>query len=343
MTANVLQGIFPDMSNEEHHAHPAIGSSGLKLIKEQSPLHYWDAYVNPERERKAPTQAMLIGTAWHCAVFEPEAFSDRFGIAPDISAVSTLGKLLKLAIADLAAFEKQHVAIPDGIKTSKAGKELIAELEAAGKTAVEQAVFDQILELAPPLVGKDLFSAEDTERIHQMAKAARAHTAAGLILNHPDFIAEASMFWVDPVTGVNCKIRPDGAIRPCKEFPNGLLIDGKSGDDASPEGFGRSAWNWMMFLQAAFYSDGFQQVWKTPAPPAFLWLSQERDSPYACAMYSAPEHFVAYGRHEYQRLLRTVASCQQTGKWPGYPAKITPLVVPGFAAKTIAEVIGEAS
>jgi hypothetical protein len=98
-----MENIVPDLPNAEYHAHPAVGSSGLKLMA-QSPLHYWAAYLDPERVRPEPTAAMRIGTAWHAAIFEPEAFA-----------------------AD-------YVEVPAGLdRRTKEGKALWADIEASGK------------------------------------------------------------------------------------------------------------------------------------------------------------------------------------------------------------------
>lgn len=68
------------MSN--YYDHPAISASGLKLIA-QSPMHYWDKYINPDREPEEQTEAQLIGSATHCAVLEPHEFDNRYTVIPE--------------------------------------------------------------------------------------------------------------------------------------------------------------------------------------------------------------------------------------------------------------------
>lgn len=95
------------MTNEEYHAHPAIGASGLKLLA-RSPLHYWAAYIDPEREPMKPTGAMALGTATHCAILEPHRFDDLYTV------------------------------MPEGLdRRTKEGKALYAEIEATGKQALK--------------------------------------------------------------------------------------------------------------------------------------------------------------------------------------------------------------
>lgn len=335
MNDNYFTGAVPDMPNPVYHAQPHIGSSGFKLLA-RSPAHYWSAYVDPNRERREPSRVMVMGTAWHTGIFEPDLFDDSYAAKPDISAASTVAKLLAEALADIDAFRAQYVAIPDGLsKTTKEGKALLAELAAAGKTGIEESKLAEVLDMTPALLGKTLLNADDLEAVTSMAAAARRHPVSQIIFGLPGGHAETSIFWVDPDTGAPCRIRPDYHVEPCAMFPNGLIIDGKSNDDSSPAGFARSAMNSEMFYQAAFYSDGFQAHYRTKEPPVFAWLAQERDAPFATAYYSAGADFVQYGRKKYRALLRTFAHCLQTGVWPGYPTTVQPLDLPGWAVKAI--------
>lgn len=68
------------LTNEEHHAHPAIGSSDLKLFR-RSPLHYWWRKHSPNYKPKPPSASMQMGTALHMALLEPDLFAARVGTA----------------------------------------------------------------------------------------------------------------------------------------------------------------------------------------------------------------------------------------------------------------------
>lgn len=280
-----LLGVFPSLSNEEHHADDAVGSSGLKEMQ-QSMLHYWSKYRDPKRVRKEPTPAMKIGTAWHAAIFEPAKFGD------------------------------DYIRIPDGLdRRTKEGKQLWSDIEASGKE---------------PLSG------DDFDRIVAMTASAAGHPVTEVLFGL-DGRAEVSMFSVDKVTGVRVKIRPDYAVMPCQMFPNGLIVDGKTMEDASPAGFAKQAWNWGFHFQAAFYSDVFQHVLGTKAPPAFVWLAQEKDAPFATAYYSASTSFVDFGRRQYRPLLDRYAQCLDADVWPGYSRDVQPLELPVWAEKQIQE------
>ena len=333
---NHFTGLLADMANADYHDHIHIGSSGFKRLA-QSPLHFWHTSpLNPEREKKEPSRIMVMGTAWHTGIWEPLLFGSSYAAKPDISPVSTVAALLSAALNDFEAFKAQHVAIPEGVgKTTKEGKALIADLAAQDKVGVEAEKFAQVMELVPGLLGKTLLSADDLDAVTKMVNAARSHPITRAIFSLPGGMAEHSLFWVDAATGAPCRIRPDYMVPPCPMFPYGLIVDGKTNDDSSPDAFARNAWNSEMFFQAAFYSDGFQQHFKTEQPPVFAWLGQERDAPYATAYYAAPTDFVEYGRRRYRRLLSVFAECLRTGVWPGYSQQVQGLALPTWAAKEI--------
>lgn len=331
-----LQGLHADMPNYDYHGHVHIGSTGFKRLA-RSPLHYWHSSpLNPDRERQDPSRVMLMGTAWHTAIWEPDLFASTYAAKPDISATSTVAKLLEEALQDFEAWQQRYVALPAGLsKTSKEGKALLAELEAAGQHGVDADKHAEVMELAPPLLGRVLLAASDLEAVTAMGEAARRHPVTQAIFSLPGGMAEHSIMWTDARTGAPCRIRPDYMVPPCSMFPSGLIIDGKSTDDASAPGFARTAWNQEMFWQAAFYSDGFQQHFGTAQPPVFAWLAQERDAPFATKYHAAPPDFVEYGRRRYRPLLALFADCLRTDIWPGYTQAVTDLVLPGWAAKEI--------
>ena len=338
MNDNDHVGIFRQMSNDEHHRRQAIGSSGLKLMKDRTPLHYWAAYLDPGREKKEPTPAMKLGTAWHKAIFEPEAFAATYMAKPDINGQTKKAKLLNACLDDPAYLPKL-VSVPDGLNArNKEGKALIAGIEADGGVAVEESDFAWICDWHEKLRGKEVLSADDMRRVQEMAAAARQHPI-GRVLFSPDLpsICEASIFTRDPQTGVLCKIRPDYMVEPCQALPNGLLVDGKSCEDASPAGFARAVWNYDYGLQAAWYVDHFWQHYRTAEPPGFIWMAQEKDPPQATAFYSASADILNHGRQHYRRLLDIYAECLKAGVWPGYPPQVRPLELPVWAQKQMQE------
>jgi hypothetical protein len=84
-------GIKKNLSNDEYHQGEGISKSGLDLIA-QSPLHYWAKYLDPNRESQEPTPALLLGTAIHTSVLEPERFATGYRVAPKVDRRTKDGK-----------------------------------------------------------------------------------------------------------------------------------------------------------------------------------------------------------------------------------------------------------
>lgn len=75
-------GVYKDLDIEKYHSTSGISRSGLMEFR-RSPSHYWNAYHNPNRPPKEPTEAMIFGNAFHTFILEPHTFNDRYAIYPE--------------------------------------------------------------------------------------------------------------------------------------------------------------------------------------------------------------------------------------------------------------------
>ena len=66
-----------DMPNDDYHAYEGISKSGLDLLN-RSPAHFMYSAV------KAPSRAMVIGTAIHTAILEPAKFASDYVLLKDV-------------------------------------------------------------------------------------------------------------------------------------------------------------------------------------------------------------------------------------------------------------------
>jgi len=71
-----------ELSGERYHSGPGVSNSGLKLLGDKTPLHYWSRYIDPNRRPSSGSQPMFIGTALHAAVLEPDAFARTYVECP---------------------------------------------------------------------------------------------------------------------------------------------------------------------------------------------------------------------------------------------------------------------
>lgn len=90
-------------TNDEYHAGPGISKSHLDVIAKGSPKHYWYKYLNPDRVREEPTPQMVMGTAVHTAILEPDLFPSEVIESPEFDRRSKNGR------AEYEDFKLQNV------------------------------------------------------------------------------------------------------------------------------------------------------------------------------------------------------------------------------------------
>jgi hypothetical protein len=84
-------GIYKNLPAESYFAEDRINCSGLKLIA-RTPAHF--KYYREHLNEKTPTPSMILGTAVHCAVLEPDTFNSRYAVAPQCDKRTKEGKLI---------------------------------------------------------------------------------------------------------------------------------------------------------------------------------------------------------------------------------------------------------
>lgn len=189
------------------------------------------------------------------------------------------------------------------------------------------------------------------DQLHAMRDAVYAHPTARALLTNVEGKAEQSVYWKDAATGTLCRCRPDWWRA------DGVIVDLKTTEDASPEGFSKSIGGWRYHVQHPFYLDGVNAALQQGHKPswlkateckAFAFLAVEKT---ACvvngqakgvAVYVLDDAAVALGRAQYQRDLATYAECQRTGIWPGYSDGVESISVPQWMLARNADLLDAA-
>lgn len=160
-------------------------------------------------------------------------------------------------------------------------------------------------------------------QIHGMRESVMAHPAASRLLTSVPGKAEISFYWNDAKTGEVCRMRPDW-LR-----DDDLIVDLKTCEDASLDGFAKSVANWRYDVQDAFYSDGFEAV-TGRKPKGFVFIAVEKKPPYAVGVYVLDAETKEIGRAQYREDLDKYAECKANDVWPGYGDTIQKLNMPGW-------------
>lgn len=371
-------GVYEGIPNAEYHSGPGISKSGLDLVH-RSPMHY-HAVVTAANDH-TPTAAQELGTAAHALILEPDVFTNTYCLAlrrsdvPDaiddrevlVEMVAKLneGRLPKLSssgnkdelvariiseihandptdydmlsgskISDLKAMiAAENEKRPGLLSTSGSRHELAELLRANGQqVTLWSDVWEEWQQNNP---GRIILSPEQWDQLHAMANAVHSHPAAGALLTGCPGEAEKSVYWNDATTGVLCRCRPDWWR------DDNVIVDLKTTEDASPEGFAKSMANYRYDVQAAYYLDGIQKATRK-RPKAFVFIAVEKKPPYGVGVYVLDADSLELGRAQYQHDLRIYAECVRTGEWPGYGDKIQTISLPAWHANKNAHLVGVA-
>lgn len=286
----ITMGLVLDMPAERYHSVAAMSASGLKQIQ-QSPAHYFGMYLDPAKPVEKKSAAKANGTLAHCLLLEPHAFDQRYIVVPED--------------APTRPSTRQR-------KAAKPSEKTVADIH----------WWDNFDALA---AGRIIVDAEPLESARVQASRVRALPDIAALL--ADGFGEASAFWIDELTGELCKCRPDWTS------PAGdgvIIVDGKTCQDASPDGFGRTVWNFDYHLQAAWYSDGYEKA-TGKRVHGFVFAAVESSWPHAAAAYMLGDDVLDRARAENRRLLNLYAECRRTGIWPGYQQTVQSISLPAWA------------
>jgi exodeoxyribonuclease VIII len=153
-------GIHQGISNEEYHKGPGLSSSGMKKIA-ISPLHF-------KTPQFTDSEALIRGTATHCAVFEPERFAE------------------------------EYIVEPDGVnRRTKAGRAEVAELAETGKIVLKRGMFEDVQGMATAVLTHKIASEYVTGGVAEQSVYWLQHVKYGekeetkiLCKARPDYVIE---------------------------------------------------------------------------------------------------------------------------------------------------------
>lgn len=178
-------------------------------------------------------------------------------------------------------YEKQAVVRGPSDRRGNKWKEAKQQAEQQGKILLTERDYDTALEIAESA----LFNSEFL----------RSRVSA------KNFISEASIFTTCKKTGMLIKCRPDGLLVPQDDKDKGVLLDIKTTQDASPEGFQRELRKYNYDLQIAFYLHTMRCA-SLPCSEMYL-VAIEKTPPYAVGVHVLSEIYI---KHAEKRMIQTL-------------------------------------
>ena len=266
-----------------------------------SPAH-WLARYGPDAEPFFPTPAMVLGTAAHHRILEPDTFEDCFVPRSQHGGEPTVAELKKLLTEQGVEFKSTakkadllSLAFPDGVPVDK----------------------------------RKALSDEDWRHVHGMHAALRSHDYTGMWFDpgQKDYRKnnEVSIYSKTHqghlIKGRLDRIQIDG---------NKLrILDLKTVDKATPRAFQRKLVDFRYDLQAAWYTRLAAEAF-ADMEVEFIFVAIEKKPPYGICLYRASEGVLDHGNRLMDKALNTLGERRALDDWPAYPPEILDLELPGW-------------
>ena len=229
----------------------------------------------------------------------------------------SFGTLAHTLFLEPEQFEHEFIIAPKFDRRTKVGKEEALAWEQANQ-------------------GKILVDAEQVEGAKRIvANLQKLSSYADMQNNYG--MPEASIFFTDPIYGLELRIRPDWHIAPCKAFPNGLILDLKTTTDARAHAFSKKCSDFGYDLSAVMYREGFQQYYQTENKPPFILLVAESSIPHNVKQYKAADLFLSVGESRYNKSKELLAESLLINEWDGYSLEMEDLFLPSYMTKQALE------
>lgn len=178
--------------------------------------------------------------------------------------------------------------------------------------------------LIPILVGK-------LETVNLMVEAAKKYVAqselAGVFKAGDP---ELTMLWQEGAAW--CRARPDWLTQDLS-----VMLDYKTtAANAEPNAFVRQIITMGYDYSAGLYLRGARAL---GANPAWVFLVQENEPPYACSLVGLSEPMLDLAARKVENAIDLWKHATKTGKWSGYPSRICYVEPPEYAVRQIDEML----
>jgi hypothetical protein len=156
----------------------------------------------------------------------------------------------------------------------------------------------------------------DYEMVQGMADALRRHRSAAALFDPAGGKPEQSMYWIDPLTKVTCRARPDWLPNP----GNGRLIipDYKTTTKVDRKSIQRAIRDWAYHCQAAWYLEGARRLGLADERAVFVLVFQSKNPPYSVVAAQVDITDLRIGHAKNQVALDIYRQCTESGDWPAY-------------------------
>ena len=313
-----------ELTNESYHEEKDhISGSSLAEILATSPAKW------KFKQHNNSSEALKFGTLSHCMMLEREVFDSTYMRATDFDEVEGL---ITSQTALSAALKKVGVS---GTQW-KTYSELVEMMYKSGEDWPIKWLIEQLESAEALISGKELVAAKDYDKVIAMREVLTNIHAYDAVINSPTAQKELSIF--GEIIGCGVKVRLDHV-----DVVDGVvyITDYKTTSDASPRGFGKSAYYHGYLCKMALQRDLFVKAFNEKRKVVVRLLAQEKTEPYLPMCYTLTDEQLRIGRLQYMEALATYKQCKELDIWPGYSNGITEqdLMIPEWVTKLYGEIL----
>lgn len=166
--------------------------------------------------------------------------------------------------------------------------------------------------------------AAEFDTVQAMAAALRSHPLAPQLFAGGG-LAEQSLFWTDPATGVNCRARLD--------WLSHRVVDYKTSTSVDLGHISRAVESFGYYMQASWYLDGGIHLDLVPEDAEFLFVFQDKSPPHLVTVVELDETALKIGRERNQYAREIYRDCLESGVWPAYSDSVERISLPAWAQR----------
>lgn len=166
---------------------------------------------------------------------------------------------------------------------------------------------------------------EEFDAAQAMAAVLRAHPRYDELFG--EGVAEQSVFWTDPETGVSCRARPDWLS------PNRVVDYKSTASDPSPQACAKAIANFNYHVQEQFYRAGLVELDLIDPDADFVFVFQAKTPPYIVTVVEIDERGRQAGYERMRQAMEIFRDCSEADMWPTYSNDIETVSLPGWALR----------
>lgn len=191
---------------------------------------------------------------------------------------------------DIITFIPREIQSSDGKNTTKAAKEFVETVRSEGKFPVSVKEYQ--------------------ERINPAVESVKTCLRAMNVRRND--VYEKSLRWENTESGILCRCKPDII---CRRENITVIIDLKTTDEITDEGFTYSVRDYGYWLQQSHYEEGVRAAYRTQHPIEFVFVAVETKPPYSCRQFQLDEEDARIAAVARQNVLLDLSYRLDSNNW----------------------------